>query len=77
MQGHFTADISTSVLLLENTAGVSWRMTWNIFEFWREKKDVIILGLRAGTYIILGLTELSDAQRDELRGILAIALPKQ
>lgn len=77
MQGQFTVNIAGDSISMENTVGTSSVAGWNVYEYWREGKDVIILGFHSGTYIILGLTELSEAQRAELRGILAAALPKK
>ncbi|MGA2048896.1 MAG: YcxB family protein [Terracidiphilus sp.] len=77
MQGEFSVKVTPDSFSMENTAGSSWNSVWGIYEYWREGKDVVILGLRSGTFFILGLASLSEAQRAELRGILGSSLPKK
>jgi hypothetical protein len=75
MQGQFTVNITPESISVRNTAGTSSQTGWNIYERWCDGKDVIVLLFRSGTYFIVGLTGLSEFQRNELRGILALALP--
>jgi hypothetical protein len=77
MQGEFAASIMPDFISIRNSVGTSSRSGWSIFEYWREKKDVILLVFRTGEFSILGPTGLSEAQRDELRAILTVALPKR
>ena len=63
--------------ILYNTSGASSQSGWNIYDYWREKKDLIVLILRSGTCFIISPAGLSDPQRDELRAILTTALPKK
>jgi|HubBroStandDraft_5_1064220.scaffolds.fasta_scaffold39448_2 hypothetical protein len=77
MQGQFTVNVTPEFLSAENTAGTFWKARWNIFAAWREGKDVIVLMYFTGAYFVLSIAGLSDAQRSELRGILATALPKK
>jgi hypothetical protein len=77
MQGQFTVDITPVSMSTTNTVGTSSTIGWNVCEFWREGKIVIILSFHSGAYFILGLTELSEARRAELRDILQAALPKK
>jgi hypothetical protein len=77
MQGQFTVNVTPEFLSAENTAGTCWKARWNIFAAWREGKDVIVLMYFTGAYFVLSIAGLSDAQRSELRGILATALPKK
>ena len=77
MQGQFTVEIAPSGVEIRNTAGTFATAGWNIYEFWREGSDLIILGMYSGAYLILSLTELPEPQRAELRGILQTALPKR
>ena len=62
---------------MQNTAGISSQSGWDLYEFWRDRKDIIVLVFRSGTYCILGLTGLSEVQRNELQGILSVALQKK
>lgn len=71
----FKASISPVSMSFESTAGVSLKTSWSVYESWREGKDVVILILRSGTYLILGLSGLTEAERQELRRILHLALP--
>lgn len=77
MQGQFTVEITSESISGRNTAGNSWKNEWNTYASWVEGKSVIVLIYHTGLYFILNLAGLSDAQRGELRGILATALPKK
>ncbi len=77
MQGQFTVDITPESIGTQNTAGTSGRTGWNIYDYWREGKDIILLVFHSGAYLLLSVADLSEAQRDELRGILAATLPKK
>jgi hypothetical protein len=77
MQGQFTVSISPDSIHLENTAGASANSAWNLYSFWREKKDIIVLISHSGAYSILSLAGLSNPQRDELRDILTGALARR
>jgi hypothetical protein len=77
MQGQFKVSVNAQSISTENTAGSASTCAWNICDYWREGRDVIILVFRSGTYFILGLSDLSETQRAELRGILTAALPRK
>jgi len=77
MQGEFTVDITPQSISIRNTAGTSYQSGWNVYEYWREGKDLIILKYISGGFSILNLAGLSGSQRDELRGILATALRRR
>jgi len=75
MQGEFTVDITADGVRTQNTAGTSSTSRWEVYEFWSEEKDLILLTLRNETFSILNLGALSTRERDELRAIVAAALP--
>jgi hypothetical protein len=77
MQGRFTVSVSPDSISTQNTAGSSAHATWNIYERWHEGKSLIVLILRSQTHLTLNLAALSDAQRTELRSILAATLPQK
>jgi hypothetical protein len=77
MQGQYTVSVTPESVATQNTAGTSSKTGWNIYNYWREGKDVILLVFHSGSYFLLSVRELPDAQRDELRGILTAALPKK
>ena len=77
MQGEFTANITPQSISLKNTAGTDFTSVWNVYEYWREAKDVIIVVFRSGGYSTLSLAGLSEPQRNELRGILSTVLPRR
>jgi ABC-type dipeptide/oligopeptide/nickel transport system permease component len=77
MQAEFTANLTQESVSFQSTAGVSLESGWNIYESWREGKDVAILILTSGTYLILGLSGINEEQRAELRNILNMALPEK
>ncbi|MGA2890516.1 MAG: hypothetical protein ABSE51_20950 [Terracidiphilus sp.] len=76
-QGQFTVEITPESISIRNTVGLSSQSGWNVFRFWYEVTGVIVLITRTGTKQLLSLAGLSDAQRSELRSILATALPKK
>ena len=53
----------------------SSRLGWSLYKYWREGKRVIILKTVTGQYQAINKAQLSDVERDELRGILGKALP--
>lgn len=75
MQGDFTLNITPDAVTLQYSGGAD-RTEWKVYEHWSEKKDVIWLGFPQGGHQLVGVAALSDAQRDELRSILAAHLPK-
>ena len=77
MQGEFTVSVTSESIASQNTAGASWKAAWNIFAFWKEGKDIIVLFYHTGAYAVLNLAGLFEMQRSELRGILSTALPKR
>ena len=77
MQGQFTVNITRDAISTENTAGTTSNSSWNIYDYWCEGKNVIVLTFHSGSYSILSLAGLSEAQQGELRGILRAALPRR
>jgi hypothetical protein len=77
MKGQFTVKITPNYITTENTAGTSSRSAWNVYEYWCEGKNVIVLMFHSGAYSILSLGGLSSPQRDELRSILTAALARR
>jgi hypothetical protein len=76
-QGVFTIDVNPSGMDIQNTAGISSQVQWNVFEWWREKRNVIAVTYKSGAFFIISLAQASEPQREELRGILSGALPKK
>jgi hypothetical protein len=78
MLGQFTVNITPESISTQNTAGTSIQYAWNRCVFWYEVKDVVVLLFRRPyTRFLISLAGLSEAQRNELRGILAASLPKK
>lgn len=77
MQGQFTINLTPESISILNTAGTSSTTGWNIYDYWREGKDLILLFFHSGAFFTISLAGLSEAQRDELRGILTASLPKK
>lgn len=77
MQGTYTLDVTPAAISMENTSGTSSKSVWNMYEYWREGNGVVILVMRSTAYFIISLAGLSEAQRNELRSILASLLPKK
>jgi hypothetical protein len=77
MQGQFTINSSQESIVIQNTAGSFSKTGWNIYDYWREGKNLIMLVFHTGTFFLISTAELSESQRDELRRILTAALPKK
>jgi len=77
MQGVFTIDVTPASLSIQNTAGISSQAGWSLYDCWKEGKDVIVLLNKSGTYFVISLGQLSETQREELRGMLASVLPQK
>ena len=77
MQGQFTVNITPESISTQGTAGPPSKSGRNGYASWRERRGVTVLMHHTGAYFILSLAGLSGAQRSELRGILAAALPKK
>ena len=77
MQGRFTVNITQNSICTENTAGTTSKCSWNVYDYWSEGKNIIVLMFHSGSYSVLSLAGLSEAQRAELRGILSAALKKK
>lgn len=77
VQGRYTVEISPEGFAVENTAGFTTRTRWNIYEYWSERDDLMVLVLRSQAYFILALSHLEPEQREELRSLLGTALPKK
>jgi len=77
LQGQFMVNITSDSISTENTAGTTSNCAWNVYDYWCEGKNVIVLMFHSGPYSILSLAGLSEPQRGELRGILGQALRKK
>ena len=77
MKGQFTVRVTTNSISTTNSAGTTSRSAWNVYEYWSEGKDIVVLMFPSGAYSILSLSGLSALQRDELRGILTTALARR
>jgi hypothetical protein len=77
MQGRYTVEITPDGIAMENTAGATGRSGWNLYEYWTEGKDLIVLGLRSQAYVPIPLSELALQQREELRGLLSSVLSRK
>jgi len=76
----FQSDIAVSI----TNAGISIRqltgssqLDWNTFKFWKEGKGLIMLMYHSPIYAIVKIEDLHESEREELRGILAAALPQK
>ena len=61
----------------ESSMGSSSSRTWSVCSYWRESKRVFVLMTQSGIFYIFPKAGLSEAQREELRGILTAALPRK
>ena len=77
MQAKFTVDVTPDFISTHNSAGTTSKTSWNVYDYWCEGKNVIVLMFRSGSYSILSLAGLSELQRNALRGILGASLRKR
>ena len=77
MQAEFTVTVMPDFIATQNAAGTTSRTGWNVYDYWCEGKNVIVLMFYSGSYSILSLAGLSEVQRGQLRGILRAALAKK
>jgi hypothetical protein len=77
MHAKFTVDITPNFIFTHNSAGTTSKSGWNVYDYWSEGKNVIVLMFFSGSYSILSLAGLSELQRGELRGILGASLRKR
>lgn len=76
-QGIFAIDLNPGGISIQNTAGIASQVQWNVFDWWREKRNVIAVTYKSGAFFIISLAQASESQRQELREILSSALPKK
>jgi hypothetical protein len=77
MQGTYTIDVTPNAIAVENTAGVSSRMVWNLYDYWQERQGVIVLVNKSGSYFVISASGLSESQQGELREMLSSVPPKK
>jgi hypothetical protein len=77
LQGQSTVDLNAQWISIRNSAGASSQHVWNLYLYWRERKNLIVLVRPSREFLILNLAALSDPQRTQLRSILAAALPQK
>ncbi len=77
MQGQFTVNVTPDSMTTDNSAGTTAKTNWNVYDYWSEGKNVIVLMFHSGSYAILSLAGLSPLERGELRDILGSALPRR
>ena len=77
MQAKFTVNITPDFISTHNSAGTTSKTGWNVYDYWCEGKNVIVLMFCSGSYSILSMAGLSELQRNALRGILGAALQKR
>jgi hypothetical protein len=77
MKGQFTVSLTLESISVHNSVGTFSQSGWDSYFTWYEAKGVIVLFSRSATRLLIGLAGLSDAQQNELRGILTSAIPRK
>jgi hypothetical protein len=75
--GEFTVTLNPQSIAIRTSLGTSYQSGWNVFKEWLESDGIVILRYPSNTVQILVARALSDAQCEELRGILTAALPRK
>jgi hypothetical protein len=77
MQGQFTASITPGSISVRDFAGASTQEDGDVYEWWNDDQGLILLGLRSKACSIVSLAGLSEADRVDLRRILAATLTRR
>jgi len=77
LHGVITVTVDRQSFASRSTTGASLQCPWSVFQRWLESGGIVLLGYPNGTFAILNVAGLSDAERQELRGILAEVLPQK
>jgi hypothetical protein len=75
--GEMVVQLGSEGVSERSSTGSSSSRAWTVCSYWRESKRVIMLMTHSGIYFTFPKACLSNEQRDELRSILAKALPKR
>jgi hypothetical protein len=75
--GILTVALDVESFALKSSLGTKYQSGWNVFTGWFEKDGIVLLGFPNGTFQFINVSGLSEAEREDLRGILATALPKK
>ena len=76
-QGEAVVQLSPEGVSEKSSMGSNSSRAWTVCSHWRESKRVIVLMTQSGIFYMFPKACLSAEQQDELRGILAAALPKK
>jgi hypothetical protein len=77
LHGEITVRLDSQSVAIESSVGTFFQSGWNAFTDWREAQDITVLRFPNTTFLIVNTNGLPESQRGELRGILAVALPKK
>ena len=72
-----TASVTSEHIELKFEDIASSCTQWSFYKYWQEGKNTFVMALRSGGFQFFPKTGLNEAQRVELRGILAAVLPKK
>jgi hypothetical protein len=75
LRGEFTVNLTHESISVQNPVGIDLQMKWSLFEYWRENKDLIVLVYRTGAFFPISLSKLSEAEKVEIRAVLAGSVP--
>ena len=76
-QGEITIALDPQSISIRSSIGTSFQAGWNAYKDWQEKKGIVLLRFPSGAFQIVNVAGLSDAEREELSGILTAALPQK
>jgi hypothetical protein len=76
-QGEMVNELTPKGVSKKSSEGSLLYFPWSVCRCWRESRKVIIVVAEFGVCLVYPKACLSAAQQDELRGILAAALPKK
>ena len=77
MQGEITIEITPQFAATRSWAGAMSTTPWNLYDFWCEGEGFALLVLKNGAFQVLNLCDLAQAEHEQLRTILADALPER
>ena len=77
MQGEFTVQITPQTYFCRSSAGTTLEAGWDVFDFWIDDRDLVLLVYKSGMSVPLNTSNLGQTEQSELRSTLSAVLPKR
>jgi hypothetical protein len=77
LQAEVTVEVTPDIFSVQSSTGSASRTRWTDMKKWYEAEGLILLIYPTKIFQIVNVKGLSEAQHEEIRGILAAALPRK